>query len=157
MPFRYIGLSPASFASFTAFDDDALLARGMRRMIVDAKPGFPCRVTLEDAEPGESVLLLPFEHQPAHSPYRASGPIFVREAAQASYDRVGAPPASLLGRDLSVRAYAEDGMMVDADVTPGNALVPVLERFFAQETVAYVHVHYARRGCYAARVERPAA
>ncbi|HTW36329.1 MAG TPA: DUF1203 domain-containing protein [Rhizomicrobium sp.] len=157
MPFRYIGLSPEPFAPLLVLDDSALHARGMRRMIADEKPGFPCRVTLEDAEPGESVLLLPYEHQPAHSPYRASGPIFVREEAKASCDCVGAPPRSLLGRILSVRAYAEDGMMVDADVTPGEELEQLLECVFADPAVAYVHVHYARRGCYAARVERAAA
>ena len=157
MSFRYIGLSPAPFAPLSALDDAALLARGMRRMIVDEKPGFPCRVTLEDAEPGESVLLIPFEHQPAHSPYRASGPVFVREGAQTQFDRVGAPPESLLSRMLSVRAYDRDGMMIAADVTPGDALESLLEHFFADQTVAYVHVHNARRGCYAARVERPAA
>ena len=156
MSFRYIGLSPAPFASLSALDDDALLARGMRRMIVDEKPGFPCRVTLEDAEPGERVLLVAFEHQPAHSPFRASGPIFVREGAQTSFDQVGAPPQSLLGRTLSVRAYAEDRMMTNAEVIPGDALEILLVRFFADPSVAYVHVHYASRGCYAARVERPA-
>jgi Protein of unknown function (DUF1203) len=154
MPFRYIGLSPAPFAPLLALDDDTLVARGMRRVIADEKPGFPCRVTLEDAEPGERVLLLPFEHQPAHSPYRAAGPIFVRESAQAPFDRTGSPPASLLGRVLSVRAYADDGMMIDADVTPGAELELLLDRLFAQSGVAYAHVHYARRGCYAARVER---
>jgi hypothetical protein len=157
MPFRYVGLPPQSFAPLFALGDDELLARGMRRMIVDEKPGFPCRVTLEDAEPGESVLLLPFEHQPAHSPYRASGPIFVREEAKAASNYVGAPPASLRGRMLSVRAYAQDGMMVDADVTPGEALEVILGRIFADPAVAYVHVHNAKRGCYAARVERAAA
>jgi hypothetical protein len=154
MPFRYIGLSPKSFAPLFALSDDDLKERGICRMIVDEKPGFPCRVTLEDAEPGESVLLLQFEHQPAHSPYRASGPIFVRENAQNAFDQVGAPPASLRGRLLSVRAYAQDGMMVDADVTPGEALEVILERVFADPAVAYVHVHNAKRGCYAARVER---
>lgn len=154
MPFRYIGLAPEPFASLLALDDDALLARGMRRMIVDAKPGFPCRVTLEDAEPGERVLLVPFEHHPAHSPYRASGPIFVRENATVPYDHIGGVPPALRARLLSVRAYAEDGMMVDAEVTEGKELEPVLERFFENSGVAYVHVHNARRGCYAARVER---
>lgn len=154
MPFRYVGLSPAPFAPLFALDDDALVARGMRRMIADEKPGFPCRVTLEDAEPGERVLLLAFEHQPAHSPYRASGPIFVREDARVPFDRAGDPPPSLASRILSVRAYREDGMMIDADVTPGDALAILLERFFADAAVAYAHIHYAKRGCYAARVER---
>jgi hypothetical protein len=154
MPFRYVGLPPKPFAPLFALSDDELVQRGMRRMMVDEKPGFPCRVTLEDAEPGESVLLLQFEHQPAHSPYRASGPIFVREEAKAAFDQVGAPPASLRGRMLSVRAYAQDGMMVDADVAQSEELEGLLGRFFADPAVAYVHVHNARRGCYAARVER---
>jgi len=154
MSFRYIGLSPATFAPLFGLDEEALQARGMRRMIADEKPGFPCRVTLEDAEPGERVLLLPFEHQPVHSPYRASGPIFVREGKHAAFDRVGAPPASLLTRIVSVRTYAEDGMMTDADVTPGEDIETVLARLFEDPKAAYAHVHYARRGCYAARVER---
>ena len=154
MSFRYIGLSPAPFAPLFGLDEETLQARGMRRMIADEKPGFPCRVTLEDAEPGEPVLLLPFEHQPAHSPYRASGPIFVRVRAHTAFDRIGAPPASLLSRIVSVRAYARDGMMTDADVTPGEHIEDLLARLFEDPQAAYAHVHYARRGCYAARVER---
>lgn len=152
--FRYIGLGAAAFAPFFALDDEALAARSIRRMIADKKPGFPCRVTLEDAEPGERVLLLAYQHQPAQTPYRASGPIFVREEARRSFDRIGDPPAALLSRLLSVRAYDGDGMMVDADVVPGDALEPLLERCFADAKVSYAHIHYARRGCYAARVER---
>jgi hypothetical protein len=154
MPFRYVGLSPEFFEPLFTLDDASLAARGMRRMVADRKPGFPCRVTLADAEPGEPVLLLPFEHQSAHSPYRASGPIFVREGAGEAYDRVGAPPSSLLSRIVSVRAYADDGMMTDADVTPGDRIEDVLARLFADPAVSYAHVHYAKRGCYAARVER---
>jgi hypothetical protein len=154
MPFRYSGLDPAPFAPLHALDDDALMAHGMRRVVADARPGFPCRVTLEDALPGERLLLLNFEHQPAHSPYRASGPIFVREGVREACDRVGAPPQSLLDRLLSVRAYAADGMMIDADATEGSALEALLARLFANPATDYVHVHYARRGCYAARVTR---
>src|SRR5580704_18604757 len=104
MPFRYIGLSPEPFASLLPLDDEQLAKRDMRRMTADEKPGFPCRVTLEDAEPGERVLLLPFEHHPAHSPYRASGPIFVREGQTATYDGTEPPPV-LKSRLLSARAY----------------------------------------------------
>ena len=83
MKFRFQGLLVAPFAPLFALSDTELEARGMRRMIADEKPGFPCRVSLEDAEPSERVLLTNFEHQPAHSPYRATGPIFVRENAGA--------------------------------------------------------------------------
>ncbi len=52
------------------------------RMQADSKPGYPCRITLEDAEPGESLLLLRWTHLDMQTPYRASGPIFVRELAR---------------------------------------------------------------------------
>jgi hypothetical protein len=90
MQLRYQGLPADGFSHLFGLGDDELGVHGMRRMIVDAKPGFPCRVTLEDAEPGEHVLLLAFEHQPAHSPFRASGPIFVREGVHPVFDRVDA-------------------------------------------------------------------
>ncbi len=74
MKFRFQGLSVAPFQPLFVLGDGELAVRGMRRMIADAKPGFPCRVSLEDAEPGERILLVNFEHQPAHSPYRANRP-----------------------------------------------------------------------------------
>ena len=153
MKFRFQGLSVAPFRAAFALSDDELVQRGMRRMIADAKPGFPCRVSLEDAEPGERVLLTNFEHQPAHSPYRATGPIFVRENATIAYDGMEVPPV-LRGRLLSLRAYDGDGMVVDADVVPGNDVEAALARLFARGDSAYVHIHNAKRGCYACRVER---
>jgi hypothetical protein len=99
-------------------------------------------------------LLLAYEHQPAPSPFRAAGPIFVRENAHDTFDRVGAPPPVLTSRLLSVRAYAQDGMMIDADVAEGGELGALLERLFVRDDTAYAHIHFARRGCYACRVER---
>jgi hypothetical protein len=154
MPFRFRGLSAEPFAPLMALSDAELEVRGMRRMVADAKPGFPCRVSLEDAEPGERLVLLPFEHQPAHSPYRAAGPIFVREAVQTTFDRLGELPPVLLGRMLSVRAYDKDSMMIDADVVEGSAVEPLLARQFARADTDYIHIHFARHGCYACRVDR---
>jgi hypothetical protein len=153
MKFRFQGLSVAPFAPLFALSDAELKARGMRRMIADEKLGFPCRVSLEEAEPGERVLLTKFEHQPAHSPYRATGPIFVRENAGAAYDGTDVPPV-LRGRLLSLRAYDSDDMMVDADVVPGDDVEAALARLFSRADSAYVHIHNAKRGCYACRVER---
>ena len=154
MPFRFRGLSAEPFAPLRALDDAELAARGMRRMIADEKPGFPCRVSLEDAEPGERLILLPFEHQPAHSPYRAAGPIFVRETARKTYDQSGELPPVLRGRLLSVRAYDRNGLMVDADVIDGNDAAALLARQFERADADYIHIHFARRGCYACRVDR---
>ena len=154
MPFRYRGLPLAPFAPLFALSDAGLAEKGFKRMVVDEKPGFPCRITLEDAEPGERVLLVAFPHQPAHSPYKSSGPIFVRENAREGYDRVGEVPPVLRDRLLSVRAYDEAGMMVDAEIVEGRDIEPLLERYFDAKATAYVHVHNARRGCFACRVER---
>src|SRR5437868_7334758 len=154
MTFRYIGLPVKSFAPLFALDSEALAVQGIRRMIVDEKPGFPCRVTLDDAEPGECVLLLPFEHQPAHSPYRASGPIFVREAARAAFDAADIVPPVLRGRLLSFRGYDEADCIVEADVVSGDDVESAIARFFARDDVRYIHVHNAKRGCFACKFER---
>jgi len=153
MKFRFQGLSIAPFQELFALGDDELAARGMRRMIADEKPGFPCRVSLEEAEIGERVLLINFEHQPARSPYRANGPIFVRESAGEPYDGTDVPPV-LRTRLLSLRAYDTDGMMVEADVVSGDEVEAALSRLFARADSAYVHIHNAKRGCFACRVER---
>jgi hypothetical protein len=153
MRFRYVGLEIGQFRSLFALSDPELLARGICRVIADARPGFPCRVSLEDAAPGESLLLLPFEHQPADSPYRSSGPIFVRETATTAYDSTALPPV-FAGRVLSVRAYDHGDMMVDADIIEGAEAETLFARMLAREDTAYLHVHNAKRGCYSARVER---
>jgi len=134
--------------------DAELAAQGARRVTADEKPGFPCRVSLADAKPGESLLLLSFAHQAGETPYKASGPIFVREAAHESYDAGHPPPVFQAGLLLSARAYDTAGMMIEADVAESRDLESLLERLFALDGAEYVHVHYARRGCFAARVDR---
>ncbi len=153
MQFRFKGLPVEPFRRYFAMSDAELAAHDVKCMVADAKPGFPCRITLEDAEPGERVLLLSFPHQPARSPYKGSGPIFVRERARASFDGSEIPPV-LRGRFLSLRAYDKNGMMVDADVMEGNDVEGLLERLFARADVENIHIHNARRGCFACLVER---
>ncbi len=155
MSFRIRGLEPAPFAPLLALDDAALAARGMRRMVCDAPRSAPCRVSLEDAEPGERLLLLAYEHQPADSPFRASGPIFVREVAAEAYDRVDEVPTAILSRPaISLRAYDRDAMMIDAALAPGVEVSRILQDWMARPEVDTVHLHYALRGCFAARADR---
>ncbi len=153
MSFRIRGLSAAEFTPLFALDETALAARGMRRVVVDAPHSAPCRITLEDAAPGEHVLLLPFAHQTAHSPYRATGAIYVREDHLEPFDRVDELPPVFNGRLLSVRAYDAAGMMLHADAVDSDPRA-LFETFFADEAVEYLHVHYARRGCFSCKVER---
>ena len=74
MDFRLSGISPEPFRHLFARDEAALATLGVKRYVADDAKGFPCRVSIEHAAIGEEVLLLSYQHQPADSPYRASGP-----------------------------------------------------------------------------------
>jgi hypothetical protein len=153
MAFTVSSLPLEPFAPLFALDDAALAARDMLRVVADARFAFPCRVSLEDAEPGERLILLNYEHQPAESPFRASHAIYVREGATPAAASDALPPA-LRRRLLSLRAFDQAGMLRDADVTPGAEAEPVIVRMLADPGVAYLHAHYAKPGCYAARIDR---
>ena len=154
MDFRISGLPIAPFAPLLELDADALRARGIVELPVEEPHVWPCRVSLEDALPGERVLLLNYRHQPADSPYAASGPIVVRRLARATRSTVNEVPEQQRRRLLSVRAYDVRGWIVDAEVTPGTGLERVIEQFFGDPAIAYLHVHNAGRGCYACRIDR---
>jgi hypothetical protein len=154
MSFVVTGLPVEPFQPLFGLPDETLAERGVIRMQVDAPVGFPCRVTLEDAAVGETVLLLNYEHQPAATPYRASHAIFVQEGAEPKRYAAGeVPPALAVRKAISLRAYDEAGMMVDADIAPGAELAPAIERLLEQPGVSYLHAHNAGRGCYAARID----
>ena len=152
--FRLVGIDPAPFEPLFALDDTQLAALGAKRCIATENPGFPCRVSLEDAAVGEELLLLPFEHQPGASPYRASGPIFVRRGARRRALAPGVVPDYVTRRLMSVRAYDATHAMVDACVCEGVKAAAAIERLFADPDVAYLHLHNAKRGCFACTVER---
>ena len=148
------GLDPAPFAPLFGLSDAALAERSVVRRIADAMPGFPCRVTLEDAGPGEALLLLNYEHLSLASPYRSSHAIFVREGATTAAVYEDAIPEQLARRLLSVRAFDGVGMMVAADVSEGTELDALARAWLDRADVAYLHVHNAKPGCFAARIDR---
>ena len=105
--------------------------------------------------PGEVSILLNFQHHIAPgSPYRATGPIYVREGVRETASIVNHVPAQQRTRLLSVRAYDSDGIMVDADMMEGTELEVAIQRMFARDDVAFLHAHNARRGCYSCRIDR---
>ena len=158
MDFRISGLPATPFIPMFSMSDEELLALGARRVV--ATPDFapsmpPCRVSLRDAEPGEASILLHYAHlaMPA-SPYRAAGPIYVREGVRETASFVNHVPAQQRTRLLSVRAYDQDGLMLDAEVAEGTQLEVVIDCFFRRDAVAFLHAHNARRGCYSCRIDR---
>jgi Protein of unknown function (DUF1203) len=154
MNFQISGLPLAQFAPLFSLSDEQLQAHNAVRRIADKNPGFPCRVSLRDAEPGESVLLLNYEHHAVATPYRSSHAIYVRETARQATLAVGEIPPVLSSRLLSVRAFDGAGFMVGADVVQGADLASAISKFFSDSAVAYLHLHNAKPGCYAARVDR---
>ena len=154
MGFRITGLAPELFQPLFGLTDAELARRGAVRCIVDRKPGYPDRIELRDPEPGESVLLVNYTHLPVDTPFRSSYGIYVREGAQDRYDRINEVPEQFRSRVLSLRAFDESGMLRDADIVEGGAAESLIERLLASPETAYVHAHYAKYGCFAARIDR---
>ncbi len=154
MSFRILGIDPGQFSHLYGLSDADLAAVGAKRYVVDTKPGFPDRVEVRDMDIGEHAILLNYEHQPADTPYRSRHAIFVREGADRALDAIDVIPEVLRIRPISLRGFSENGEMVDADVVDGDALTPLIARFFQNPAIAYLQAHYAKRGCYAARIVR---
>lgn len=129
--FRFVALPVENFVRLFSMNDAELAAHGAKRLVVDETPGYPCRVSLLDTPIGERVLLAPFAHHEVDSPYRAAGPIFVRETAQTAKPEINEVPLMFHHRLLSVRAYDDAGMMRGARVVEGRALKEAIQDFFA--------------------------
>ena len=149
--FQIEGLPAGEFSDLFGLTDAALQSRHIQRRIVAEPHDAPCRVSLIDAEPGEEVLLLPFAHHSLATPYRSSGPIFVRRAASAAQLLPSQVPDSLRRRLLALRAYDAAGWMLGCDVSEGQHVEALIERLLQLPGSAFVNIHYARAGCYAAR------
>jgi hypothetical protein len=154
MSFRITGLSPEPFRPLFGLSDEDLARRGARRYVADSPFGFPDRIEISDAAPGESLLLVNYVHQAADTPYRASHAIFVREREVAPTDLVDEIPPAMRARPLSLRGFDAEGLMVDGELVDGAEAEGLIERLLEDPSVAYIHAHYARRGCYAGLIRR---
>jgi hypothetical protein len=156
MSFQIVGLKRADFATFFELSDADLAAQGVVRRTAEksATSRFPCRVSLRDADAGESVLLMNFEHLSVDSPYRSRYAILVRENAVDARLAVNEIPEVMRHRPLSLRAFDNAGMLLDADLAQGDSLVPTLQRMLEKPHTEYLHAHNAKHGCFVARVNR---
>jgi len=154
MAYRIEGLSRSRFEDLFGQPDETLARNGARRVRANSKPGYPCRITLEDAEPGESLILLNFVSHDVPTPFRTTYGIFVREAAGDAPrfdDRV---PPFLESRTLGLRGFDSEGMLRGGLLAmPGEADARIRELFERPEIVT-IHAHNAALGCFLVRVER---
>jgi hypothetical protein len=154
MPFQIHALPAEPFAALSALSDADLAARLVQRQLVESCPGYPCRVSLEDARVGETVYLLHYTHQAAATPFRAGHAIYVREGAACAAVPPGEVPEMIRNRIISLRAFDASGMMVNADLAEGEAVATRIESLFQHPDTDYLHLHFAKQGCFAARVSR---
>jgi hypothetical protein len=154
MSFRITGLPAERFAPLFALSDAELAAQGAVRRIADERTtGYPCRISLTDSRAGDELVLVNYEHHPVASPYRMRFAIYVRKGEE-TYDQVDQVPEQLRLRTLAARAFDADAMMVGWELVDGRELEAAIERLLAEPRAAYLHIHFAAAGCYAARVER---
>lgn len=154
MTYQITGLDPSPFAHLVGLSDEQLAAHGAVRMTANKRPSFPCRVTLDDAEIGETLLLVNHCSHEGNNPYRATHAIFVSEGATMPASYADEIPPALDRRILSLRAFAADGMMTDAAMAQPGEADEVIRRLLADPQVDHIDAHNAIRGCFAARVER---
>ncbi|MCI4645105.1 MAG: DUF1203 domain-containing protein [Hyphomonadaceae bacterium] len=155
MSYIVTGLSPEPFKPLFGKSDAELAALGVLRKTADSFPGYPCRISLEDASIGETVLLLNHASHAVETPYRSSYAIFVRENQAASARYVDELPPVFHGRPIALRFFDEDGMLQGASMERGGALEAEILSALARPDVAYIHAHNAIHGCFAAKIRRP--
>jgi hypothetical protein len=153
MSFRVTGLSPEPFRRYFTMSDEELRGHGAIRLVAD-DPELPCRVSLAHAPLGDEMLLINHEHQPGNTPYRSRHAIYLSRSATVAFDAVDVVPETIRCRLIAVRAFDASDMMIDADVADGSQAAALFERLLSNPSARYLQVHNARRGCYAARVER---
>lgn len=154
MHFCIRGLPAEQFAPLFSLSDQELARQGAVRRIADARePGYPCRVSLTNSRPGDELILVNYEHHAADSPYRMRFAIFVREGDE-TFDALDTVPQQLRTRTLAVRAFDAGAMMIAHELIEGKDVESAIARLFADPRAAYLHIHFASPGCYAARVDR---
>lgn len=154
MAHRIEGLDPRAFGRLFAMGDAELTASGARRVAADSPRGYPCRITLEDAAPGDRLVLLNFVSHDVDGPFRTAYAIYVREDAAEAALHIDAVPPMLDSRTLGLRGFGADGMLKDALIAnPGEADGRIRD-LFARTDIATIHAHNAAQGCFLARIER---
>jgi len=154
MSFIVTGLPLEPFQPLFGLSDADLAAKGAVRQTAVAGERFPCRITLEDAAPGQTMLLVNYEHQTAPTPYRSNYAIYVSEAARETRRLAGELPPVLRGRPIALRAFDAAGMLIGAELALNDDVAEAIARRFDDPDAAYLHAHNAAYGCFAARIDR---
>jgi hypothetical protein len=153
MTYRIDGLKRDDFLDYFAMTEAELAQHHAVRVTADGH-GFPCRVSLQDAKAGETLILLNYTSHDVATPYRSSYAIYVREQANDAEGFTDTTPPVFDGRPLGLRAFDARGMLRNAALAlPGQADEKIRALFDSPE-IANIHAHNAAHGCFSARIER---
>jgi hypothetical protein len=154
MSYKISGLEPSQFAHLIGLSDQELATHNAVRVTANADRGFPCRVSLEDAKAGETLILLHHVSHDVATPYRSAYAIFIRENAEQPASYENETPPVFEGRPLGLRGFGADGNLKNALLAlPGEADSKI-RALFGDPAIAYIDAHNAAHGCFAARIER---
>lgn len=154
MNYTVSGLDADIFRPLFSLNDDELERRNIVRKTVDAHPGFPCRISLEDAKIGDTVLLLNYETHSVDTPYRSSYAIYVNETAKQGRQKKNTLPGVFKNRPIALRVFDESAMLIMADMGMNEDLEAKIKKIFADPKAAYIHAHNAMHGCFVAEIQR---
>ncbi|WP_319531927.1 DUF1203 domain-containing protein [uncultured Cohaesibacter sp.] len=154
MSFRIEGLNPDLFRHLFGLSNEALAQHNAVRHVAQTSPGLPDRICLRDLQVGESAILLNFEHLPTNSPYRSSHAIYVWEGATKAEVLIDQVPDVMQHRIIALRAFDKDDMMLSTELATGENIAMTINEMFADSQVAFIHAHFAKHGCFAARIDR---
>lgn len=154
MAYRIEGLTPQAFENLFGMTDGELAARGAMRVTADKPTGYPCRVSLRDADEGEELVLLNHASHDVDGPFRTTYAIYVRKDAEAPASFIDEAPLYLDRRTLSLRGFGADGLLKHALLAmPGEADAKI-RALFERADIDTIHAHAATYGCFLARIER---
>ena len=120
---------------------------------VDSPAGYPCRHCLRWAQPGEQVILFPYQSIQGGRPYAESGPIFVHAGPCERYVATHKYPENFRQHRV-LRAYDSDSNMIDAVVVPDDRPEAVIEQLLENPATAFLQARSLTRGCYTFAIER---
>ena len=154
MTYRISGLPMAAFAPLFSLSDEALAARNAVRVRASSSRGYPCRVSLVDADEGDELILLNHVTHDVATPYRTAYAIYVRADASEPEAFIDETPPVFASRPLSLRGFDASGMLRDAKLAAPDEADSAIRALFERDDIAYIHAHNAAHGCFAARIDR---
>ena len=154
MTYQISGLDPAQHSHLFAMTDAEFAAIKARRLTATADRGFPCRVSLRDADEGENLILFHHVSHDVVTPYRSAYAIYIRENAQVAAEYVDETPPVFEGRPIALRGFDADGNLLDAALALQGQADALIRELFESEDIAYIHAHNAAHGCFSAAIRR---